>query len=162
MLLSGAIAFAVVGGGLGLWGTALLSDGGPERPGGGAPAATAEEDGRGEEAAEDAVTGDAQGGESAEAAQEIAPTGVELRDGTISVTLTWTDNTGGDVPHYIVGGPVDAEEASMADVPAGETEVEITGLNPEVEYCFRVVAVESLDAAAPSERVCTDRTGEGD
>ncbi|CAL9426705.1 protein kinase domain-containing protein [Nocardiopsis dassonvillei] len=88
---------------------------------------------------------------------DIAPTGVELTDDTYSVSLSWTDNTGGATPHFVVGGPTGAGSTTMADVDAGVAEVEVSGLNPEVEYCFRVVAVQSTDEVAPSEQVCTDR-----
>ncbi|MDA8370213.1 MAG: protein kinase [Nocardiopsaceae bacterium] len=93
-------------------------------------------------------------------AEDIAPTGVKMRDGTISVALSWTDNTGGAMPHYIVGGPVGSEVATMADIASGGTKAEVNGLNPDLEYCFRVVAVQSTDVMAPSAEVCTDRDGE--
>ncbi|QBI56325.1 protein kinase domain-containing protein [Streptomonospora litoralis] len=140
----------------------------PSAPGGQAPAADAP---GGAQAAEDAAQdaeGDGGGAAAAGARSpqpspgtspaDFAPTDVELRDGNISVMLTWADNTRGAATHFIVGGPVGADEdTTMAGLAAGETDVEITGLNPEVEYCFRVVAVRSTELAATSEEVCTDR-----
>ncbi|MDT0300744.1 protein kinase domain-containing protein [Streptomonospora wellingtoniae] len=114
-----------------------------------------------EDAAQDATDGAGQSG-GATGPAAVAPTGVEIRDGTISVTLSWTDSTGGAATHHVVGGPVGAgEDAGMASVSAGETSVEITGLNPDVEYCFRVVAVQSIDLSAASQEVCTDRASRG-
>ncbi|WP_461002338.1 protein kinase domain-containing protein [Streptomonospora sediminis] len=115
------------------------------------------------DAAEDAARDVAEdpGAEATQApdAAEMAPTSVRIvRDGTISVELSWTDNSGGTATHHVVGGPVGAEEVtSMASVPLGETGIEITGLNSEAEYCFRVVAVQSTDVSAASKQVCTDR-----
>ncbi|MFI6575577.1 protein kinase [Nocardiopsis sp. NPDC050513] len=120
-------------------------------------------------APENAPSDVAEGGESTEPAVEegearpetgadIAPTDVAVVDESFSVSLTWTDNTGGDTPHYVVGGPVGGASSSMADVESGAAEVEISGLNPTVEYCFRVVAVESAEVLAPSAEVCTDRS----
>jgi len=96
-----------------------------------------------------------------ESAPAIAPTGVEVSDDLVGVSLSWTDNTGGAAPHFVVGGPVGARTSSMANVPAGSSTVDVSGLNPEVEYCFRIVAVQSTDVMAPSEEVCTDRGATG-
>ncbi|GAA4942396.1 hypothetical protein GCM10023224_25960 [Streptomonospora halophila] len=128
-------------------------------PAGGGPLAAddAEAADAAEDAAQDASDGTEPSGDATGPA-DIAPTSVEIRDGTISVALSWADSTGGAATHHVVGGPVGAgEDSGMASVPAGETSVEITGLNPDVEYCFRVVAVQSIDLAAASKEVCTDR-----
>ncbi|OLT27833.1 hypothetical protein BJF83_17230 [Nocardiopsis sp. CNR-923] len=94
-----------------------------------------------------------------ETGTDIAPTDVAVVDESFSVSLSWTDNTGGDTPHYVVGGPVGGASSSMADVESGEAEVEISGLNPTVEYCFRVVAVESADVLAPSQESAPTEAG---
>ncbi|MEU0488533.1 serine/threonine protein kinase [Nocardiopsis sp. NPDC006139] len=92
----------------------------------------------------------------------LAPADVALTDDLVAVSLTWTDNTGGESAHVVVGGPADTRGTSMARTEAGESSVEISGLNPEVEYCFQVVAVHSTEVLAPSEEVCTDRAaGDG-
>ncbi|MGQ4268537.1 protein kinase domain-containing protein [Nocardiopsis changdeensis] len=91
----------------------------------------------------------------------LAPADVALTDDLVAVSLTWTDNTGGESAHVVVGGPADTRGTSMARTGAGESSVEISGLNPEVEYCFQVVAVHSTEVLAPSEEVCTDRAGTG-
>ncbi|MFY7065183.1 protein kinase domain-containing protein [Nocardiopsis changdeensis] len=91
----------------------------------------------------------------------LAPADVALTDDLVAVSLTWTDNTGGESAHVIVGGPADTRGTSMARTEAGESSVEISGLNPEVEYCFQVVAVHSTEVLAPSEEVCTDRADTG-
>ncbi|WP_436885776.1 protein kinase domain-containing protein [Nocardiopsis dassonvillei] len=99
---------------------------------------------------------------AADPAAELAPTDIGLTDDLVAVSLAWTDNTGGESRHVVVGGPADARGTSMARTEAGESSVEISGLNPEVEYCFQVVAVHSTEVLAPSEEVCTDRAaGDG-
>jgi len=95
------------------------------------------------------------------AAPDIAPTGVEVSDDLVGVSLSWTDNSGGATPHFVVGGPVGARTTSMANVAAGASSVDVSGLNPEMEYCFRIVAVQSTDVMAPSEEVCTARGAAG-
>jgi hypothetical protein len=128
----------------------------------GAPVAEAPAPAEGGGAAPE-VPGAAGGNGPAEEADPsaIAPTGVEVADDLVGVSLSWTDNTGGSTPHFVVGGPVGARTTSMANVPAGASTVDVSGLNPEVEYCFRVVAVRSTDVMAPSEEVCTDRGAAG-
>ncbi|GAA0997720.1 hypothetical protein GCM10009551_065550 [Nocardiopsis tropica] len=129
----------------------------------GAPSAEAPAPAGGGGAAPEVPGGAAGGDGPAEEADPsaIAPTGVEVADDLVGVSLSWTDNTGGSAPHFVVGGPVGARTTSMANVPAGASTVDVSGLNPEVEYCFRVVAVRSTDVMAPSEEVCTDRGAAG-
>jgi serine/threonine protein kinase len=98
-----------------------------------------------------------EGGSGSGAGADLAPTGVELSDESFSVSLTWTDNSGGETPHVVVGGPVGAAPTTMADSESGTETVTISGLNADVDYCFRVVAVQSADVLAPSGEVCTDR-----
>jgi hypothetical protein len=98
-----------------------------------------------------------QGGSTSVSEADLAPTGVEVSDESFSVSLTWTDNSGGDTPHAVVGGPVGTTPTTMANVESGADTVAISGLNTEVDYCFRVVAVQSADVLAPSGEVCTDR-----
>jgi serine/threonine protein kinase len=100
-----------------------------------------------------------EGGSGSGAGTDLAPTGVELSDESFSVSLTWTDNSGGETPHVVVGGPVGAAPTTMADSESGTATVTISGLNADVDYCFRVVAVQSADVLAPSGEVCTDRGG---
>ncbi|MDA0563660.1 fibronectin type III domain-containing protein [Streptomonospora sp. S1-112] len=154
-----AVACVVVVTAVGLGAASLLSNDSPQPPQAGE--ASPVEDG--ESIAEDAA-GSADSAEESSAptpsasAPDITPTGVALRDGNITVALSWEQGTGEEAVHYVVGGPTGGEESTMASVPAGESRVEITGLNPDVEYCFRVVAVQSTEVSAASERVCTERT----
>ncbi|WP_017594512.1 protein kinase domain-containing protein [Nocardiopsis potens] len=166
-LVALAAAAAVVA----LAGAAVLFTGGGE-PGGGASAA-AQEDGRAaeERAAEEERADDERAAEeevaraladeadrSAEpSAAPGAPAEVEIRDGTISAALSWTPAPGADAPHYIVGGPDGRDPQTMAHAPPGASTAEVTGLNPEVDYCFRVVAVYTAEELGRSEEVCTDR-----
>lgn len=92
----------------------------------------------------------------------LAPADIALTDDLVAVSLTWTDNTGGESPHVVVGGPADTRGTSMARTEAGESSVVVSGLNAEVEYCFQVVALHSTDVLAPSEEVCTDRGAAAD
>ncbi|MBV2365743.1 protein kinase domain-containing protein [Streptomonospora nanhaiensis] len=156
-----AVACVVVVTAVGLGAASLLSNDSPLPPQAGE--ASPVEDG--ESIAEDAA-GSADSAEESNAptpsasAPDIAPTGVALRDGNITVALSWEQGSGEEAVHYVVGGPTGGEESTMASVPAGENRVEITGLNPDVEYCFRVVAVQSTEVSAASERVCTERTND--
>ncbi|MFW5418705.1 protein kinase [Nocardiopsis sp. CNT-189] len=170
--LAGFAAAVVVVAGAG---TVVLLAGGGE-PEGGASAAAQEE----ERAAEERAAGEERAAEERAAEEEVAraladeadrsaepsaapgaPAEVEIRDGTISAALTWTPAPGADVPHYIVGGPGGRDPQTMAHAPPGASEAEVTGLNPEVDYCFRVVAVYTADDLGRSEEVCTDRTERG-
>ncbi|RKS06208.1 serine/threonine protein kinase [Nocardiopsis sp. Huas11] len=122
-------------------------------------AAQGEQDPNGESQDRNGQEGQAgqEDGSGTGAVTDLAPTEVELSDESFSVSLTWTDNSGGETPHVVVGGPVGAASTTMADVESGTATVEISGLNAEVDYCFRVVAVRSADVLAPSSEVCTDR-----
>jgi serine/threonine protein kinase len=119
------------------------------------PAAQGEQDSGGQAQAQDGQ----QGSSASVSEADLAPTGVEVSDESFSVSLTWTDNSGGDTPHAVVGGPVGTTPTTMANVESGVDTVAISGLNTEVDYCFRVVAVQSADVLAPSGEVCTDRGG---
>ncbi|GAA1771143.1 serine/threonine-protein kinase [Streptomonospora arabica] len=86
-----------------------------------------------------------------------APTGVTLDDSGDAVVVAWTDNSGGDASHHVIGGPVGTTPANLADAGPGETEATVSGLNTSREYCFTVVAVLSVDEIARSDEVCTER-----
>ncbi|CAL9506973.1 hypothetical protein SUDANB121_03572 [Nocardiopsis dassonvillei] len=95
---------------------------------------------------------------TAAVAPEAAPGGVALEDSGDAVVLTWTAAEGaGSAPHHVVGGPVGDTPASLADAPAGTSEVRVEGLDPGTEYCFIVIALLGGDTIAHSEEVCTDR-----
>lgn len=87
-----------------------------------------------------------------------APPGdLKLRDDATSVTITWSDPTGGGVPFMVAGGRAGKALGVMATVDPGRTTYTVNGLSAEVDYCFTVLAVYSTDAFATSGQVCTDR-----
>ncbi len=88
-----------------------------------------------------------------------APTGLRLRDDGNTITLTWTDPSGGTVPFFVEVGPAGGQLQIYARVNPGETTYPVVGLNPKIDHCFSVVAVYSTTLVAPSDLVCTQRTG---
>jgi hypothetical protein len=87
-----------------------------------------------------------------------APTDVKLRDGGDSVTLTWTDPSGGSVPFLVEAGKAGVQLTRYAALPPGQSTYTVIGLNPKLDYCFTIVAVYGVDVVAPSNLVCTRRT----
>ncbi|RCV53244.1 hypothetical protein [Marinitenerispora sediminis] len=93
---------------------------------------------------------------------ELAPTGAELAlDTGSTVRISWQDNAQGRAEYYVVGGPLGTTPQTLARAEQYSTQVEITGLNPSVDYCFTVMAIVGVDEIAPSEEVCTDRSQQG-
>ncbi|GAB3456642.1 hypothetical protein GCM10027570_38520 [Streptomonospora sediminis] len=124
----------------------LMEQAGASEPGAAPSAASASPSGTGAAPAPPARTDPA-----------AAPTGVELQDNGATVVVAWTDNSGGEASHHVVGGPVGTTPANLADTEPGTTETAVNGLNTNQEYCFTVVAVLSVDRIARSSEVCTDR-----
>ncbi|WP_432954454.1 tetratricopeptide repeat protein [Micromonospora haikouensis] len=85
------------------------------------------------------------------------PGDLELRDDSSTITLTWTDPSGGAVPFMVAGGRAGQKLGVMATVDPGQTSYTVNGLNARVDYCFTVLAVYSTDAFATSGQVCTQR-----
>ncbi|GAA1785647.1 protein kinase domain-containing protein [Actinomadura chokoriensis] len=85
------------------------------------------------------------------------PRQVRIVDRQILVTLTWEDASDGRAAHYVVGGPRGRTPTRLAEAAAGTSKVEISGLNPTVDYCFAVVAVLTIDQVAATKPVCTAR-----
>lgn len=90
-----------------------------------------------------------------------APQGVQLTDERVAVTLTWHDPTAGAAAFSVVGAPAGGTAATLANAGKGRTTVRVNGLNPDVEYCFVVVAVLSVDDVARSDQICTQRFATG-
>ncbi|MGC1215282.1 MAG: hypothetical protein WA890_28975, partial [Micromonospora sp.] len=89
-----------------------------------------------------------------------APPGdLRLRDDTTTITITWTDPTGGGVPFMVAGGRAGQKLGVMATVDPGQTSYTVNGLNGKLDYCFTVLAVYSTDTFATSGQVCTNREG---
>jgi Tetratricopeptide repeat/Fibronectin type III domain len=87
-----------------------------------------------------------------------APTDVKLRDAGDSVTLTWTDPSGGSAPFLVEAGKAGVQLTRYAALPPGQSTYTVIGLNPKLDYCFTIVAVYGTDLVAPSDLVCTKRT----
>ncbi|MBV2366090.1 hypothetical protein [Streptomonospora nanhaiensis] len=122
-----------------------------------------------EAAASPSQTGTAGDGDGEGGAQESdrpegrprPPGDVEIaEDAEVSVVLTWTGHGGDDV-YNIMGGPKGEPAVLLADTRPPAEEIELVGLNPDVDYCFTVVAVISGEETKASEEVCTDRSGGG-
>jgi hypothetical protein len=58
----------------------------------------------------------------------------------------------------VIGGPAGQAPGNLADAEPGAGQARVSGLEPDQEYCFVVVAVLSVEEIAPSEQVCTDRS----
>lgn len=85
------------------------------------------------------------------------PGELKLRDGSTTITVTWTDPSDGGVPFVVAGGRAGKKLGVMATVDAGTTTYTVNGLSPRLDYCFTVLAVYSTDTYATSGQVCTDR-----
>ncbi len=85
------------------------------------------------------------------------PTRVLIKDEGGSVTLTWDDPSGGQVPFIVSGSRQGNALLALASVPAGQTTSTIHGLNVNENYCFTVSAVWSSDNIQVSIRTCTFR-----
>jgi hypothetical protein len=94
---------------------------------------------------------------SGSTADGAAPTNLKLGDAGGSVTLTWTDPSGGSVPFFVEVGKPGAQLQLYNTLSPGETTYRVVGLNPRLDYCFSVIAVYGTNVVAPSNLVCTQR-----
>ncbi|MFI7591791.1 fibronectin type III domain-containing protein [Micromonospora sp. NPDC049359] len=85
------------------------------------------------------------------------PGDLKLSDDAVTITLSWTDPSGGTVPFMVAGGRAGSALGVMATVEPGRTRHTVNGLSSRVDYCFTVLAVYSTDSFATSGQVCTDR-----
>lgn len=85
------------------------------------------------------------------------PGDVKLRDNGDHATVTWTDPTNGGVPFIINGGYPGQQSHTYATVPAGTTSYTVNALNVNLDYCFVVIAVYTVDDLVTSDLVCTRR-----
>jgi hypothetical protein len=83
---------------------------------------------------------------------------IETDRGT-SVTLTWTDPTGGTATFVAIQRPANGEKAiTQAIGPGGAPKTAtFTGLNRDRNYCFAVTVVYSVSNVASTPDVCTKR-----
>jgi hypothetical protein len=87
------------------------------------------------------------------------PTDVRLRDAGSTVEVTWRDPTDATVSFVVMGGRADEQLTAMGRLGPGQTQLELQGLNAQLNYCFVVVAVYTADEVAPSPQACTSRVG---
>lgn len=85
------------------------------------------------------------------------PGDLRLRDNSTTITLTWTDPSGGAVPFMVAAGRAGQALGVLATVDPGSTSYTVNGLNSRVDHCFTVLAVYSTDRFATSGQVCTAR-----
>lgn len=86
------------------------------------------------------------------------PGDVQLRDDRNLVTVTWTDPADGTAPFIVAGARTGEQQRAMAQIAAGGTRYAVNGLNPNLDYCFTVLAVYSTEQLIPSVQVCTHRS----
>lgn len=90
---------------------------------------------------------------------EVAePSGVALEDALSTVTLTWTDNSGGTADYFVLGDLQGRQPETLARTGPGAETAQVNTANASAEYCFIVIAVE--EAASPSDEVCTTRAAD--
>ncbi|WP_425255909.1 fibronectin type III domain-containing protein [Micromonospora saelicesensis] len=97
---------------------------------------------------------------AAPTAAGLPPGDLKLRDDSATITLTWTDPTGGGVPFMVAAGRAGQALGVIATVDPGRTSYTVNGLNSRVDHCFTVLAVYSTDSFATSGQVCTARERE--
>ncbi|MBM0235442.1 fibronectin type III domain-containing protein [Micromonospora sp. STR1_7] len=102
-------------------------------------------------------TGPAAATTAAPTAAGPPPGDLKLRDDSVTITLTWTDPSGGTVPFMVAGGRAGQALGVMATVDPGRTSYTVNGLSTRVDYCFTVLAVYFTDSFATSGQVCTAR-----
>jgi hypothetical protein len=87
------------------------------------------------------------------------PTGLTVRDGWDSVTLSWSYPGGAEGPVLVAGGRTGQEQRAFETLAPGSTSYTLHGLDRRADYCFTVAVVYSADAVARSPQVCTTRAG---
>jgi hypothetical protein len=87
-----------------------------------------------------------------------APTDVRMRDYGSSVRLSWADPANGRTSFVITGGRPGEQLGPMGQVGPTTTSFSLHGLNPDLDYCFAVVAVYSTSQFSTSPQTCTSRS----
>jgi hypothetical protein len=97
------------------------------------------------------------GGNPATSPATDPPTRLGLSRQGGSITLTWIDPTGGAVPFVVTGAPSGQSRRVLATVDPGATAHTLNGLNPDLEYCFTILAVYAADRLVAGDEACTTR-----
>jgi hypothetical protein len=87
------------------------------------------------------------------------PTDVRVADQGTSVVVSWADPTAGTASFMVTFGHAGEQLRVAATLGPGQVRHEMVALNPQLDYCFAVVAVYGPNAFAPSAQVCTSRRG---
>jgi hypothetical protein len=85
------------------------------------------------------------------------PTGVAIKDEGTAIKVTWKDPAGGRVSFLVAMAQPGQQLKPVGTLGPGQTSYEINALNPNVNYCFAVVAVYRDNKFATSQQACTDR-----
>jgi len=94
------------------------------------------------------------------AAADGAPTDVKIsKDDGTSVTLTWTDPSGGSRTFVAVQLKNGADDAVTQPVLPGSSQKTATfgNLDPQKNYCFEVLTINTVQSVPGSPPVCTRR-----
>jgi hypothetical protein len=82
---------------------------------------------------------------------------LRLRDDGGSLTLDWTDPSGGGAPFVITGNRAGQAQSTLHTVPSGTTTYTLNGLDTRIDWCFAVAAVYSAQRTVLSNLACTHR-----
>jgi hypothetical protein len=91
-----------------------------------------------------------------------APTNVRLQDDQTSITVSWTDPSGGAVPFAVLGGRANEPLQLLKVLDPGTTTWTHEGVSDAYDHCYLVAAfykADGADVAARSKQVCTHRHG---
>jgi hypothetical protein len=86
-----------------------------------------------------------------------APRDVVLRDDGASITVTWSDPTGGTGAVLLSVARAGQPAGPVRTLPPGTRVDVLTGLDPAVDYCVVLAVAYADDVTAPATRVCTRR-----
>ena len=104
-----------------------------------------------------ATTGEPPAGPLSATIPPGAPGNLRLDDRGTTITVRWTDPSGGAVPFIVTGRTAGGEPLSLRQVRRTVTSVRYEQLDPDRQYCFLVTAVYSSTHIAPSGWTCTRR-----
>jgi hypothetical protein len=90
-----------------------------------------------------------------------APQDVLLRDDGTSVTITWSDPSGGTGGVLVSVSRAGVPAGPPQTLPPGTRQHRITGLDPQADYCVVLAVIYGRDTVAKAAQVCTKRHAGG-
>jgi hypothetical protein len=87
-----------------------------------------------------------------------APRDVALKDDGTSITVTWSDPTGGTGAVLVSVAKAGQPTGPVRTLPPGTRVDVLTGLDPTADYCVVLAVAYADDVATPATRVCTQRS----